>query len=270
MARHYSESRKKAKSNSGNQNPIPENSNLSHVIAGKLLPIAAGPPRTEEDKHDFFVNLVRLHCGQRLTAVECANRMGVSERSIRSYMAEPLYKEIQEQLIADSKQSGHLMISEVIPSSIDGLFSIAQDTNVSPFVRYKCYAELLNYAGYNEPQEESRTDSRSTVSQFMKEVEAKRQQQQPVYNIQNLNITPDLTDKGKVVDSIPENIPPELHQYYSQVLPGGKLPESFRTEHEPSVSGIIRKRNGNPKIVEQYTNAEESVPEEHPQEAGDE
>src|SRR5467141_156875 len=87
-------------------------SSLVQVLRDRRHPISKGPPKTEEEKTVFFANLIRLR-EEGLTIEKCAIEMGVCERSIRNYLAEPLYKELQEQMIADAKNMGHLMISEV-------------------------------------------------------------------------------------------------------------------------------------------------------------
>jgi len=210
---------------------------LSQVIRGRMIPIPKGPPRDEESKQQFFVNLVRLR-EERFTIPECALELGVSERTISSYMQEPLYKETQEMMVSEAKQVGHLLISEVIPMAVEGLVELASNASISPFVRYKCYAELLNYAGFNEPKESAHIDSRTEVTHFLKEVEQKRRN--TTVNIQNLNINSGEEKKGEE-STVVESVPPELAAYSIPVEAGGKLPAVFRQPRQSSEScDIIR------------------------------
>lgn len=219
---------------------LPRTNLIDQVIDSRLTPLPKGVPRTEEDKQIFLVNLVRLR-EQRLTKAECAERLGVSERTIANYMAEPAYREAQELLISEAKQSGHVILSELISEAIGTLYELMSDKAVSPFVRYKAATELLDKAGYNIPRDEQQADSRAGVAEFLKQVEEKKKQQN-IY-IQNLNINGEQKEGGSalVVDSIPEDTPVHLLPYYSIVKPGGGLPDQFVSSRKPPTA---RKEDG--------------------------
>lgn len=197
-------------------------SRLTETINSRMLTIPQGPPRTEEDKQNFFLNLVRLR-EQRFTIDECAEKMGVSPSSIKNYMSEPLYKETQEIIIAESKQIGHQLISEVIPQAIGKMVELMHDTKVSPFVQFKAAETLLTFAGYSEPRETAQSDSRADVAKFLREVDAKKQA--ATINITNVNVTQQIEEKGEggIVESVSS---------FPMVEPGGKLPAQFRRNRQ--------------------------------------
>jgi predicted transcriptional regulator len=208
------------------------------VLRDRRHPIPKGPPKSEEDKIVFFANLVRLR-EEGLTIDRCALELGVSKASISNYMAEPLYKETQEQMISEAKQTGHLLISEVVPMAVEGLVDLANDNLVSPFVRFKCFETLLTFAGFSEPRETAKADSRTEVAKFLRDVDEKKRQN--VYNINNVNIVQaEGKEDGGIVESVPalpEGVPQEMARYYEFVEPGGKLPASFRkNRNAPTVS----------------------------------
>jgi predicted transcriptional regulator len=218
-------------------------SKLTETINSRMLTLPQGPPRTEEDKQNFFLNLVRLR-EQRFTIDECAAKMGVSPSSIKNYMQEPLYKETQEMIIAESKQTGHQLIAEVIPQAIGKMVELMHDKKVSPFVQFKAAETLLTFAGFSEPRETAQSDSRVEVAKFLKDVDEKKRQN--VYNINNVNIVQsEGKEDGSIVESIPalpEGVPPEMAKYWEPVEAGGKLPASFRKNRQPlpsEKSGII-------------------------------
>lgn len=221
-------------------------SKLTETINSRMLTLPQGPPKDEESKQNFFLNLVRLR-EQRFTIDECADKMGVSPSSIKNYMQEPLYKETQEMIIAESKQTGHQLIAEVIPQAIGKMVELMHDNKVSPFVQFKAAETLLTFAGYSEPRETAQSDSRADVAKFLREVEAKKQA--TTINITNVNVTHQAEEKGdgSIVESIPalpEGVAPEMARYYEHVGAGGKLPASFRKNRQPSPgSGRIGEDN---------------------------
>ncbi len=116
------------------------------------LVILQGSPHTEEEKRATYLALARLKA-QRKTREECALALGVSVRSVARYFADPLYEEVRNDLIAESKSRGHLLISETIYDAIETLFRLMH-TAKSEFVQYKAAEKLLDIAGYNVPRVE--------------------------------------------------------------------------------------------------------------------
>lgn len=196
---------------------------LKKLLNSQLLPQPKGPPKPgdEEARQVFFVNLVRLK-EQRLTNAECAERLGVSERSISTYLSEPLYAETRAMMVGDAKENGRMLLSEVIPYAVAKLFELLNDK--SGFVQFKAAETILAFSGYNLPHEEAQTDSRDGVAQFLREVDEKRRMHTTV-NVQINQVDGRVQDT--VVESIPSEIPAISSRYEDHVLPGGKLPSSF-------------------------------------------
>ena len=195
---------------------------LSDLIASRVVSLGR-PPKDDQDKRVVFEQLIRLK-EQRYTHSQCAEMLKCSERTIANYIADPLYKEVQGELVADAKQRGHLRIAEIIDEAVDTLYTMMK-SGKSEFVRYKAAEKLLDVAGFNLPREEAHLDSREGLSRFLAEVEARRSQ--TTVNIQIVS-----TQEGQVVDAdeapATRSVPPELAPYYQQVLPGGKLPSRAR------------------------------------------
>ncbi len=212
---------------------------VKQLIDSRLAPLPQGPPKSEEDKQLFVINMVRLK-EERFTLSEMAEKLGVSVSTIKNYMADPLYRETQETMIGDAKQLGHVLISELIPDAIATLYELMSDKLVSPFVRYKAATELLDKAGYNMERDEVKADSREGVMKFMRDLEESKRQQNTY--IENLNIITDRKEGSSplVVESLPEGgIPEQLLPYYQTVAPGGGLPDSFKSNRAPKKSDIM-------------------------------
>src|SRR2546430_5098127 len=156
-----------------------------------------------------------------MTTREIAEKLGVSERTVANYMAEPIFRETQDMMISESKQMGHVLISELIADAVDVLYELMSDRKVSPFVRYKAATELLDKAGYGIERDEVKTDSRTGVAEFLREVEESKKSAQNFY-IENLNIGEQAKEGSPfIVNSVPERVPAQLAPYYQMVKPGG-------------------------------------------------
>lgn len=193
---------------------------LQKLLNSQLLPLPKGPPKTEEEKQAFFVNLVRLK-EQRLTNSECGERLGVSERTICNYTSEPLYEETRSLMISDAKENGHMLLSEIIPHAVAKLFDLLNDK--SGFVQFKAAETILAFSGYSFPREDAKSDSRDGVAQFLREVEERRRQQ-TVVNVQINQVD------GRTVDSVAQEI---TSFSYEPVQAGGRLPASFARNPTP-------------------------------------
>lgn len=190
-------------------------------------------PRDEEEKRQVYEDLVRLK-ERRLTNRECGVALGYSERTIANYLTDPYYQEVQNDLIGQAKQRGHMLISEVIGPAIEKLYELMNTAN-SPFVQYKAAEKLLDVAGYNMPREEQRADSRAGLSSFLEELQRRRGNSVQV-NVQ-VNTHPSSGSSESVVEALPVQaesltIPAELERYYLPVQPGGKLPIPSRNDRE--------------------------------------
>ncbi len=206
-----------------------EITSLAKAISDRLV-IPQGSPRTEEEKRATYLALARLKA-QRFTREECAAALGVSVSSVARYLADPLYEEVCNDVMAESKQRGHFLISEIIDDAVEKLYTLMH-TAKSEFVQYKAAEKLLDIAGYNVPRVEQQRDSREGLLQFMKELEARRARQQPpqvtvTINQQN-NTTATPENQETVIEAASTPAPdPALLPYSSPVQPGGKLPNDF-------------------------------------------
>ncbi len=200
---------------------------LAKALNDRLV-IPQGSPHTEEEKRATYQALARLKA-QRKTREECALALGVSVRSVARYLADPLYEEVRNDLIAESKSRGHLLISEIIDDALEKLYTLMHTAN-SEFVQFKAAEKLLDIAGYNVPRVEQQRDNREGLLQFMKELEARRARQQPpqvTVTINQQNNTTATPENQETMIEAASTPAPAIPPYTSQVLPGGKLPADF-------------------------------------------
>ena len=206
---------------------------LHGLLEQRLLPCPPGLPQSEEEEYAFTLNLVRLKA-MRMTTRECALKMGVSVGTVKSYLGGESYKEMRERLVADTKDRGHLLVSEILDDAMRVHHDLMLNAK-SEFVKLKCVELAYESAGLRQPKEEAKGDSRDAVAIFLKQVEEKRRQQ-PVYNIQNVNVTQQTEEKGdQIVESVPQlppGVPAEMARFHEQVGPGGTLPPSFRASSD--------------------------------------
>ncbi len=209
---------------------------LAKTISNRLVS-PQGSPRTEEEKRATYLALARLKA-QRFTREECAAALGVSVSSVARYLADPLYEEVRNDLIAESKSRGHLLISETTYDAIETLYTLMH-TAKSEFVQYKAAEKLLDIAGYNVPREEQQRDNREGLQRFMeilRERNARQQQPQVTVNIHQPHSAEAAADNQETMIEATTSAPdPALPPYSSQVLPGGKLPNDFlqAIDHHP-------------------------------------
>ncbi len=199
------------------------------------------PPQSDEEKRQVLQTLVYLKAARK-THQECASALDVSERTISTYLADPLYKELQDDLQAVAKQQGHVTIAVMIEDALDKMFELMHSAK-SEFVSYKAAEKLLDVAGYNLPREEQHRDNQRDLDEFMGKLAAMKGANQTQVNV---TITTEKRGEesqvevieGETVtqqDQIPtevaadpalpqRSIPPELARYYETVQPGGRLP----------------------------------------------
>ncbi len=201
---------------------------LAKAISDRLV-IPQGPPHTEEEKRATYLALARLKA-QRFTREECAAALGVSVSSVARYLVDPRYEEVQNELMAESKQRGHFLISEVADDAINVIYDLMFNGK-SEFVRYKAAEKLLDVAGYNVPREEQQRDSREGLKQFMDELRRRAERQQQPQITVNINQQPadSAADNQEetMIEATTTSPAPALPPYTSQVQPGGKLPDDF-------------------------------------------
>lgn len=200
------------------------------------------PYKDDEEKRRVYYYLAYLKSAGKKNW-ECATELAVSERTVNNYLADELYTEIQNELQADAKQMGHTTIAFLIDDAIDVLVGLMYGSN-SDFVRFKAAEKFMDVAGYNLPREEAHKDSRDEVAKFLEMVRGRNGGGGNV-NIQ-VNIVdgeekrggtthpnPQVVIEAEQVDPTEQAllspptpaIPAELAQYYTQVLPGGRLPD---------------------------------------------
>lgn len=232
-------------------------------LANKLLatvePFPPGfLPRTDEERREVYLRIIRLRSIGK-TYQQVADTLGLAEKTIRNYSKEPMYQELEGVLEADARQQGYHLISEMIFDSYETLYELMRYSS-SDFVRYKCAAEILLHGGFGMPREEAQKNNRDEATKFVEEVRRRNQQQQQQAPVQvNVQINQvhagggetttmaphtvegrsstamDSTDPSSLVlpaalDDDPLLLPGAASpMQYEPVLPGGKLPESFRT-----------------------------------------
>jgi len=222
---------------------------LAALIESRVGTPLGREPRSDDEKREMYLQLVRLKAARK-THKECADAMGVSISTIANYVADPLYKEMQAELITEAKDRGHVLIGELIDYSLEKMVSLTSAQ--SEFVRFKALEYILNAAGFNLPREERGRDNQDGLTKFMEILSSRSTREKP-QTVVNVEVhTGAESDEGKNGISVVESnlsfsssqaegqdpgtrgVPPELAQYYQQVLPGGKLPFQTRAgeEHE--------------------------------------
>lgn len=200
------------------------------------------PYRTDEEKQEVFIHLIRLKENRKTTA-ECADLLGLSPRTVANYIADPYYTELQMTLQQDAKQRGHLLISDVIDDAIYKLYGLMGSAK-SEFVQYKSAEYLLKMAGYEIPQEARERDNQAEVIEFLAKLDARKPRVQVNVQIHGNGATTTETNihgaenvvEASVIDAttdsthyLPQNassVPDdELAQYMRPMLPGGKMPK---------------------------------------------
>ena len=187
------------------------------------------PPKGEEEKRTVFLDLLRLK-ENRKTNKECADTLGVSERTIANYLIDPLYQELYQTVIADATQQGRLLISDVIPEAVNKLYGLMQ-TARSEFVQYKSAEYLLKISGFEQEQQVAERDNQSEVIAFLNKLKDRPSKVQV-----NVHVTQDRSGEqvvdADVIDApaFPVASEDDLAQYSVPMLPGGKIPTVGESE----------------------------------------
>jgi hypothetical protein len=182
------------------------------------------PPRGEEEKRAVFLDLLRLK-ENRKTNRECADTLGVSERTVANYLIDPLYQELYQTIIADATQQGRLLISDVIPAAINKHYTLMM-TARSEFVQYKCAEYLLKISGFEQEQQVVERDNQGEVIAFLNKLKDRPSKVQV-----NVTVNQQGQSGGQVIDADVVDVPAfpvasedDLSQYSVPMLPGGKIP----------------------------------------------
>src|SRR6266566_6591839 len=69
-------------------------------------------PRTEEEKREVYLTIIRLRMHGK-TQKEIGELLHISERTVRNYMADELYSQVQYDLESEAKQNSHLLVSDL-------------------------------------------------------------------------------------------------------------------------------------------------------------
>lgn len=209
------------------------------------------PIRDEEEKETLYTELVRLR-QNRYTNRECAEKMGLSLRTIMNYQQDPFYTEVEQNLILEQKQRGHLLIADAIPGAVQKLWELGHSAT-SEFVQFKAMETLLKYAGYETPPDIRQKEGNSEVLEFLAKLEqrgispssSKKTQVQVNVQITNTSSpstssTSSLTQEGMIIDAVPVaqqqaqeegqheesyyGVADPVLAYQIPLLPGGRLP----------------------------------------------
>jgi hypothetical protein len=216
---------------------------LSPLLDQEDLPqahiVTLGPPSTEEEKQVFFVELMKLKM-KRYTNKECGETLGVSERTIVNYLGDPLYKDTIVAFEAESKQTAHLLVSDLAYTALETMRDLMDpDQTNSEYVRYSAARTVGEWLGLNVPREEARSNAQQEVVDFLTKLDMEQTHIQ-VNNIQ-VNMAPGKTpeeagSEKNVVDATliegPAQLPlpqeeKEPSNDFPLVQPGGKLPEGW-------------------------------------------
>ena len=244
MNRYSRSSKKKHEDEDDDDEQTPSSPPLSIAEQQLLVLVPLGrPPRTEEEKHEVFVHLIRLKENRR-TNKECAETLGISERTVVNYLSDPYYGELVQMLQQDAKQRGHLLISDVIDEAVGKLYGLMHSAK-SEFVQYKSAEYLLKMAGYEVPQEQRERDNQADVIEFLSKLGTQGKKPQVQVNVQ-INNQPSSSQTAQnatenvIEASIDESMTihpslltqghehaenEELAQYLRPMLPGGKIPK---------------------------------------------
>lgn len=210
---------------------------LSTLIMSRVdLSGAQGAAYNDEDKKRAVITqLVRLK-EERKTDRECASLLSISESCVYNYKVDPMYREIQSDLITDAKERGHVRIAEVIDDAVDVLYALMTREAKSDFVRMKSAEALLTFAGFAIPRDQQQSDSKAELNRFMAEIDARQNKSQVNVTVYNTSQQGEHPAGSVIVESdgvrVPEgsimnDIPDDLRKYYQPLLDGGKLPEGF-------------------------------------------
>lgn len=232
-----------------------ERRQLAALVESRVGTPLGREPRSDSEKREVYLQLVRLKAARK-THKECADILGVSVSTIANYVADPLYKEMQAELVSEAKDRGHVLIGELIDFSLEKM--VALTSAQSEFVRFKALEYILNAAGFNLPREERGRDNQDGLTKFMDLLSSSRGRaekptQATVVNVEvhtagggsdgaqpsslstiegSLSFPSPQEGAGTAALPTEKTIPPELAQYYQQVLPGGKLPFGARGAEE--------------------------------------
>jgi hypothetical protein len=206
----------------------------SHILSTTQVPQLGRPPKDDEEKRQVYLALVHMKSA-RLTNKECAEKLGLSERTIANYLRDPYYVEVEGELQQTAKARGYDTIAMISDDALAELYSIMK-TDKSGFVRFKSAEAILNYAGYGMPREEAKRDSREEVNRFLAMVNERQGSVQVNVQVNTPGALPASSTRETihVVESEEAPIPEELAQYYQLVGPGGSMPGTERKRESPT------------------------------------
>jgi hypothetical protein len=226
----------------------------THLLETADAPAPGRPPKTDDEKREVFRTLAVLRSMPGSTYEDCAQKLGVSRSTIGTWLSDPLYKDICNELYQDGKRQGFVSASTLVADSFAMLYHLAQHAN-SDFVKYSALKTILEHAGLTQPMIAMVDDDTKEVSKFL-ELARQRGIAPTAAPPQQVNVHVSITsespqkDTTTVVDALPIEpaLPPlavenslfeladqeqlarqqaEMLAEYSQPLePGGKLPGS--------------------------------------------
>lgn len=190
---------------------------LSVIESLGYVPSLGRPPTTDEEKEVVFSQLIQLKA-VRKTNKDCAEILGVSERTIVNYLKDPLYQELFDRQIVEAQQGTDILVSELMFMSLQTLQdSMDPRKTTSEFVRYSAAKTVGEWFGLDVPRDHDRRQSApEIIASFLSEVARRNQRIRPVQ----------VDEEEQVVEADPEPAP------FPMILPGGKLPTSWRTDQD--------------------------------------
>ena len=210
---------------------------LSSKLLATVEPFPPGfLPRSDDEKREVYLRIIRLRSIGK-TYQQCADTLGLAEKTIRNYTKEPLYEELETALQADARQQGYHLISEMILDSYETLYELMR-YSASDFVRYKAAAEILMHGGFGVPRDEAQTNNREEATKFLDEVRKREKQPGIAVNVQiNMEqpqggMPTNSVVEGSTALALGEHVQDPLVQEsvpaYAPVLPGGKIPGGWQ------------------------------------------
>lgn len=163
--------RKERNQDKKQQTPFLEQARLT--LARELLeqatPKQTGrPPKTDQEKRETYQALALLR-NARMTYEECAQRLGVSVSSVRNYIADPFFQEVQADMAQQSRAAGFVSVGALVQDAIATMIELMRDAK-SEFVRYKAAEQITRLAGMEEPQQALQRDDTRDVGRVLEAI----------------------------------------------------------------------------------------------------
>lgn len=165
-----------------------------------------GAPVSKEERHQAQLEqLTRLRQIERRTIAECAERLQVSERTVKYWLASEPYKETVERLRQEWTDASLTRMADLMSTAFDTLVDVMQ-RGKSDVARVNAAAKIGDWMGFNTPRESSKPVDDQAERVRLQEILAAAQASRPITT---------------------------NHIYVGNVEKGGLLPTQLRDEGTP-------------------------------------